>query len=177
MRIEILEQNENSIKFLIEREQGTYNNTEEIAHFTVAEIEGLSANEIKTYAWYKVKPIVIRVFEQIEPLDEADNPIGFTLVPSRPVRLEIIGNPTLMIGDTAEYHAIVYDQYRQVIHDAEPTITNETITATDVGEITVTATLGELSAMMTVVITERPKTKEEQLQELIDQLILDNLNM
>lgn len=178
MKITVVNQTESSITFYVEREKGVHNHVDElIADFTAAEIEGLNADEIKTYAWHKVKPIAVRVFEQIEPLDENDNPIDFTLVLSRPVRLEIIGNPTLMIGDTAEYHVIVYDQYEQVMYDASPTISNSTITATEVGEVTVTATLGDLSTSMTVGIIERPKTKEEQLQELIDQLILDNLNM
>lgn len=176
MKITIMNQNKNCFEFLIEREQGMYNNCNLAVELTNGEVQDLTEDEIKTLAWLRVKPTAIRVFEQIEPLDEQDNSVGFTLAPSVPKRIEIYGNSTIVIGDTAEYHAVVYDQYGQAM-TAEPAWVNKTITAVEVGSLTVTASLGDLSKSMTVSVIERIKSREEILQELVDTLIVDNLNM
>lgn len=81
MKIQIINQEQNSIDFLVEREEGMYNNVNVTAEFTNEEIEGLTQGQIYQLAWDKVKHIVYRVFEQIEPLDEPENFIGFEVEP------------------------------------------------------------------------------------------------
>lgn len=176
MKITLLRQEQNNIEFLVERENGTYNNCNLLIELSESETQGLTENEIKTLAWLRVKPTAIRVFEQIEPLNESDNAAGFELVPSVPKRIELYGSTVVIIGNAAEYQAAVYDQYNQVM-TSELTWTNKVITATEVGEVVVTACLGELSKSLVVKVIKKIKTKEEKLQELVDTLILDNLNM
>lgn len=176
MEITIVSQNDINFEFLIEREQGMYNNCNLFIELTGDEVQGLSANEVKTLAWLRAKPTAIRVFEQIEPIDEVDNPIGFELVPSVPNRIELYGNSTLTVGAKSEYQAMVYDQYNQVIN-TDLTWINKVITATVTGEVIVTASLGDLSKSLVVNVVERAKTKDEILQELVDKLIVDNINM
>lgn len=125
--------------------------------------------------YLKAKPTAIRVFIEIEPLDEGDSPMGFNLIQSVPKRIVILESSAVTIGNTAEYQALVFDQYNQQMN-VEPVMENKTITATQVGVITVRASIGDIVASFDVNIIERVKTKEEQLQELVDQLILDNLN-
>lgn len=177
MKINISKQIENSFEFLVEREIGQYNNCSLISELSESEVQELSEDEIKTLAWLRVKPTAIRVFNEIEPLNEVDTPAEFKIVPSIPKRIEIIGNSTIMVGSTAEYQAAVYDQYGQVISDVDLTWNNKTVTAIEVGVMTVTASLGNMSESFTVSAIEKPKSREEQLQELVDQLIIDKLNM
>lgn len=176
MKIEIVTQKQNNFEFLIEREQGMYNNCNLSIELTEKDIEGLSQDEIKTLAWLRTKPTAIRVFEQIEPLDEPDNPIDFKLIEPIAKRLELYGPTTLTIGSTAEYQAAVYDQYNQRI-EADLTWINKVIIATEIGEVVVNVSLGDLSRSLVVNIVKRIKTEKEILQELVDTLIVDNLKM
>lgn len=77
MKIIILEETENSIEFLVERERGIYNNCNPIATLYPHEVKGITKGQIYQLAWDKVKHIAYRVFNEIEPLDEGENPIGF----------------------------------------------------------------------------------------------------
>ncbi len=176
MKIEIVTQKQNNFEFLIEREQGMYNNCNLSIELTEKDIEGLSQDEIKTLAWLRTKPTAIRVFEQIEPLDEPDNPIDFKLIEPIAKSLELYGPTTLTIGSTAEYQAAVYDQYNQRI-EADLTWINKVIIATEIGEVVVNVSLGDLSKSLVVNIVKRIKTEKEILQELVDTLIVDNLKM
>lgn len=81
MKIQIINQEQNFIDFLVEREKGIYNNVNVTAEFTNEEVEGLTQGQIYQLAWDKVKHIVYRVFEQIEPLNEEENFIGFEVEP------------------------------------------------------------------------------------------------
>lgn len=177
MIVKISNQITKGYELFIEREKGIYNNCNLSVDLSQTDVHGLTDNEIKTLAWLRVKPIAIRVFEEIEPLDEKDNPIGFKLVPSVPKRIQILGSRTLFVGDTTEYQAEVYDQYGQEMRDVELIWDNKYITATEKGNKTVTACFGDISESFTVSIIERPKTRDEILQELVDQLLIDNLNM
>jgi len=94
MKIQIINQEQNSIDFLVEREEGMYNNVNVTAEFTNEEIEGLTQGQIYQLAWDKVKHIVYRVFEQIEPLDEPENFIDFEVEP-----LPILPEPEPIIVD------------------------------------------------------------------------------
>ncbi|MHB8065015.1 MAG: hypothetical protein ACYDG2_20750 [Ruminiclostridium sp.] len=176
MKIQILNQNQNRFEFLVEREQGMYNNCNLSITLADVEVQELTDDEIKTLAWLRVKSTAIRVFEQIEPLNEPDNPIGFELIPSAPKRIELYGNAVVAIGDTTEYQATVYDQYNQAMA-AEPIWVNKSITAVEPGEVVVTASVGTLSKSLVVNVVERIKSQEEIMQELVDTLLVDNLNM
>jgi hypothetical protein len=89
LKITIVKQKANQIEFLIEREQGMYNNVNVSATFTDEEIVGLTQDQIKTLAYNKVKDIAIRVFAQIEPLNEVENPVGFNLVELPVVEIDL----------------------------------------------------------------------------------------
>ncbi len=99
MKIQIVKQEDDLIEFLVEREEGTYNNCNLTALLTSDEIEGLTEGQILQLAWNKVKHIAYRVFNQIEPLNEDENPIGFHFgdlppipppPPSQPSEIEIL---------------------------------------------------------------------------------------
>lgn len=94
MKITILNQEQNSIDFLIEREEGIYNNVNVTAELNDYEIEGLTQGQIYQLAWDKVKHIAYRVFNQIEPLDEEENFIGFEVE-----NLPILPEPEPVIVD------------------------------------------------------------------------------
>lgn len=165
-----------TLEYLIEREQGTYNNIVESVTFNSAEISGMTEDEIKTFGYIKLKSLAKRVFEAIEILNEPDNPVGFTLVSSVPKRINILGNTTLQIGQTAEYQAIAYDQYEQTMN-VNMTWQNKTITATQVGDVIIKASVGEITASMTVKVTEKQQTKEEILSQTVAQLSLENADL
>ena len=78
MKITVLNQEGNTLTYLIERKQGQYNNI--VEPITLTNTEGLTDDEIKTLGYIKLKPLAKRVFEVIEPLDEVDNPIDFEIV-------------------------------------------------------------------------------------------------
>lgn len=174
MKIQILEQENNKVHFLIEREEGMYNNVNVISEVTDLEVVGLSEDEVKTLAYLKVKPIAVKVFSQIEPLNEGDNPVDFELVPSRPVKIEIIGNTLLEIGDTQEYSTLVYDQYNQVV-DLVPIMENKVIEATKVEKVIVKATLEDLVSELNVDVIARQIPKEEILETEIADLWYDSM--
>ena len=94
MKIQILKQEAHQIDFLIEREEGTYNNVNVSATFTDDEIQGFTEDQIKTLAYNKVKDVAIRVFTQIEPLTESENPVGFKLV-----KLPVVEQPQVIIEE------------------------------------------------------------------------------
>lgn len=176
IRSDTVIQDDRIIEYLIEREQGQYNNIVETVILPISELVGLSEDEIKTLGYLKIKPTAVRVFAEIEPLSEIDNPVDFELVPSVPKRIQIMGSNLLYTGDTAEYQATIYDQYGQTM-DIDLTWNNKTIIATEIDNIVVSASFGNLLESFVVNIVEKPRTKEELLQELVDQLIIDNLNM
>lgn len=112
MKISILEQNGTTFEYLIEREKGHYNNI--VERITLESVDGLSADEIKTLGFIKLKPIAIRVFEAIEPLDEIDNPVGFEIIPSRVVSINVVAPSEVVKGSEAFVTKHTTDQYDQI---------------------------------------------------------------
>lgn len=129
MRIEVISKMDETISILVERQKGIENNIRE--SITLQSIEGLSDDEIKTAAWLKIKPIAIRVFEAIEPLDEEDAAEGFNMIPSRTVKTEVFV-PSEIIVETEAYATKQHtDQYGQITSEIV------TIDTSTLGTITV----------------------------------------
>lgn len=162
------------IEYLIERELGTYNNIVETVKLTTAEIAGLTVDEIKTLGFKRIKHVAVRVFEQIEPLAETDNPIGFTLVASVPKRIEVQGSNTLRVGDSAEYFANVFDQYGEITNDVI-TWTNKTVNATVEGIVKVTASVGIITDFIDVEIIPYTPSREEIIIKQLAEEKLKNI--
>lgn len=129
MKITVLGQEGNTLTYLIEREQGQYNNI--VEQITLTDTEGLSQDEIKTLGFIKLKPLAKRVFEAIEPLDESDTAEGFNLIPSRTAKTEVFAQTSVIVGSEAVVTKQFIDQYGQATHEY---INIDTST---VGEITV----------------------------------------
>lgn len=129
MKIAIKAQHGNELTYLVEREKGTYNNITESV--IVKNTSGLDENEIKTAGWLMIKPIALRVFETIEPLDEPENPIGFKLIPSRIVKTEYEKPQNFIQNSEAYISKKTTDQYGQT------TTTSLKVDTNTVGTITI----------------------------------------
>lgn len=129
MKITVLNQEGNTLTYLIEREQGPYNNI--VEPITLTNTEGLMENEIKTLGYIKLKPLAKRVFEVIEPLDEVDSPIDFEIVPSRTVKTEVFAPVSAIVGSEAYITKQYTDQYGQVTSE------NVAINTSTLGAVTV----------------------------------------
>jgi DNA-directed RNA polymerase subunit L len=125
LKITVLKQEQNQIDFLIEREQGTYNNVNVSAIFTDEEISGFSENQVKTLAYNKVKDIAIRVFEQIEPLDEVDNPVDFSLV-----ELPVVEQTPVVVADMPSQIEVEFAEYVIATEDRIAELENKINTLT-----------------------------------------------
>lgn len=106
MKIQIINETPTHIDFLVEREQGMYNNVNMTAEFYDGEKHGLTQGQVYQLAWDKVKPIPYRVFEQIMPLEENERFIGFNVEPLPIIEQPIIEQP---ISEIEELKLLVAD--------------------------------------------------------------------
>lgn len=109
MKIQILNETPTHIDFLVEREQGMYNNVNVTAEFYDGEKEGLTQGQVYQLAWNKIKPTAYMVFNQIMPLEENERFIGFEVEPLPIIEQPIVEQPIseieelkLLVADLAE---------------------------------------------------------------------------
>lgn len=84
------------IEYLVEKEEGVYNNIVETILIPISETNDMDDDEVLTLGYDRIKQLAIRVFSAIEYNDEDDNPVGFK------IKRKPIPEPTVYVPDPLE---------------------------------------------------------------------------
>lgn len=163
--------NERSVEFFIERETGMYNNCNLKYNFLPNEADHLISNdEIQTYAWYKVKPQAVLLFEAIMPMtsSEVDSPVNFEIIKPRIIGIDTRYESNVYLNENhVVYNVVSIDQYhRETVLSPSSYIIN-TIDTSSLGEKELIVTYSSFTEKYPVYVIEKTKSDLEVLQEKI----------